>query len=258
MAEEPKNSNLPLKLSVDVFSGCFSAVFLSPFITTVDKSIIKNANGSEPLRTGLRNGFRDIFTRPWVYFKRREFYAIWFLYSATYSTANCVNSISIASDVDPKLPTFIATTAVNMPVCVIKDQYFTKWFGVVAAKKVPWPSMGLFAARDCLTVASSFTWVPILSKKLHESTSFSQTASLNMAQLFLPMGVQLVSTPMHLLGLDLYNHPHASTNHRVVRIRQEYWKSAFARQLRIGFAFGVGGIGNRMVRDKSTAFFALR
>jgi len=63
------------------------------------------------------------------------------------------------------------------------------------------------------------------------------------------MAVQLVSTPLHLLGLDLYNRPKQSTMSRLAFIGREYTKSTLARLCRIGPAFGIGGVSNKFLRD---------
>jgi hypothetical protein len=71
------------------------------------------------------------------------------------------------------------------------------------------------------------------------------------AQFITPAAVQLVSTPLHLLGLDLYNRPEARVggpDGRVGRVVRDWAKSAAARMCRIVPAFGVGGVVNTKVR----------
>ncbi|CAM9732604.1 unnamed protein product [Choristocarpus tenellus] len=63
-----------------------------------------------------------------------------------------------------------------------------------------------------------------------------------------PAAVQFLSTPLHLLGLDLYNNPKNLPAQRVSFITREYAASVTARIARIGPAFGIGGVGNTAFR----------
>lgn len=70
-----------------------------------------------------------------------------------------------------------------------------------------------------------------------------------MAQVAGPMGVQFVSTPLHLYALDLYNNPASAHSQRTAFVKKEYAKSVAARCMRIAPAFGFGGIGNAALRN---------
>jgi hypothetical protein len=73
----------------------------------------------------------------------------------------------------------------------------------------------------------------------------------SVAQFVTPAAVQLVSTPLHLLGLDLYNRPQAQVmgaDGRMGKVVGDWAKSAMARICRIVPAFGVGGVVNMKVR----------
>lgn len=63
--------------------------------------------------------------------------------------------------------------------------------------------------------------------------------------------MQFVSTPMHLLGLDLYNRQPPGGlgwRERLLRIRRDYIVSSFARMGKIVPAYGVGGVVNVRMR----------
>lgn len=85
-----------------------------------------------------------------------------------------------------------------------------------------------------------------MSKELEKSLS-GQTV----AQFLAPATVQIVSTPMHLLGLDLYNRggKGVSWADRWAIVRKNWAVSAVARMCRIVPAFGVGGVVNAKVRN---------
>ena len=70
----------------------------------------------------------------------------------------------------------------------------------------------------------------------------------SVAQFLSPAAVQLVSTPLHLLGLDLYNRQGVSGGERLTRVVRDWMKSSLARMGRIIPAFGVGGVVNTKVR----------
>jgi hypothetical protein len=65
------HQNFGLCLLKDNFCGLLSALFVAPFCTIVDKSIIQNANGSVPLWKGVRNGLSELFFKPSVFGQRK-------------------------------------------------------------------------------------------------------------------------------------------------------------------------------------------
>lgn len=76
-------------------------------------------------------------------------------------------------------------------------------------------------------------------------------SSASAAQFVTPAAVQLVSTPLHLLGLDLYNRPGVAvggTDGRAAKVLRDWAKSSAARMCRIVPAFGVGGVVNTKCR----------
>lgn len=70
------------------------------------------------------------------------------------------------------------------------------------------------------------------------------------SQLVSPGLVQLFSTPVHILGLDLYNHPASSCRARLRVVKKSFMPAIGMRVARIGVAFGVGGLGNTSIRKK--------
>ena len=143
---------------------------------------------------------------------------------------------------------FIATSVMNMGVCIYKDRTFTRMVGVTTTRALPMFTYFCFAARDSMTVAASFNAPAYFGAWLQENYSMDQSNSKITAQLLCPALVQFISTPLHLLGLDLYNRPDATLAQRAGLIRKVYFKSAIARVGRIGPAFGIGGVGNTYFR----------
>ena len=80
------------------------------------------------------------------------------------------------------------------------------------------------------------------------------------AQFLAPAGIQLLSTPLHLWGLDLYNRPAGAGagagaggvtwGARAKRVGRDWLGSSVARMGRVVPAFGVGGVVNAGVRRR--------
>lgn len=202
------------------------------------------------------------------------------LYTGTYMTANTIDTITTHyqhrrrrratpagenEDIDikavhPGTPKFLATTAVNMSLCLYKDRTFTRLFSPLTPRPVPLPTYLLFSARDTLTIFFSFNLPPVLAPYLPVNPATGMVAGWEkmgwagwrpqtVTQMVAPAVCQIASTPLHLWGLDLYNRPGVGGRvGRWGRVRGEWVKSALARMGRIVPAFGVGGVVNAGVR----------
>jgi hypothetical protein len=185
------------------------------------------------------------------------------LYGGTYLTANTLDTTTAtvqnrpATHVTSGTAKFAASSAANVGLCIYKDQVFVRLFGPkgVAPRPVGMASYALFTLRDCMTIFASFNVPPILgpwvNSKMSEDMA-KKVSGLTIAQFCAPAAVQLVSTPLHLLGLDLYNRPGArpvvSWGERWAAVRKNWAISAAARICRIVPAFGIGGVVNTKVR----------
>lgn len=110
-----------------------------------------------------------------------------------------------------------------------------------------------------MTIFASFNLPSLIAPKLAELPPAvkqrlsrilaSESGRLNTAQFMAPAAMQLLSTPIHLLGLDLFNRQgQLGVGERVARITRDWGVSALARMGRIVPAFGVGGVVNAKVR----------
>ncbi|TYZ58312.1 hypothetical protein PybrP1_004687 [[Pythium] brassicae (nom. inval.)] len=255
--DQPDHHRAPFSLllkhwGVDIAAALVASFGVSPFITVVDRAIAENASGRRTLMNGVKELSRSFVERPLQFCKSREFLWIFGLYSATYATANSVGSYYEWKEADGQMPKLLATTAVNMSLVIAKDKAFAQMFGVTKTHKFPVTSMGLFAVRDALTVVSCFHAPKIIMEHLREQ-GMNEKLATGLSQIGAPVAVQFASTPLHLLGLDLYNHPVADRAARIQFIQREYWRSSLARVARIGPAFGIGGIGNTSFRQHMRA-----
>lgn len=72
------------------------------------------------------------------------------------------------------------------------------------------------------------------------------------ASFAVPMAAQLLSTPLHILSLDLYSRPSAPARARLALIAEGYRSVVFGRVMRILPAFGLGGFLNDVIKEGLT------
>lgn len=250
--------NLGLRLGADVASAATAGVLVAPVITAIDKAIIENASGRNTLGVSLRESLKTFVLRPHHFLLSKPFALIFALYTGTYVTANILDTSSstikgnAASTTTSGPAKFLATSSANLSLCLYKDSRFAKLFGAATSspRPIPGPSYVLFAVRDCLTVFASFNVPPLIAPLMPLSEGMQRHVSAaSAAQFVAPAAVQLISTPLHLLGLDLYNRDGVvGWKDRMSKVRMDWLKSSFARMARIVPAFGVGGVVNTSVR----------
>ncbi|CBX90976.1 hypothetical protein IAQ61_002445 [Plenodomus lingam] len=251
---------LGLRVGVDAMAAGAAGVLVAPVITMIDKGIMQNASGANTLGGSLQKSAAEMLRRPLKFVGSRPFLLVFTLYFGTYMTANTTDTISTTLNSTPLDTTtsgtskFLATSTANLSLCLFKDAQFTKLFAAAntPVRPVPLPTFALFTIRDALTIFASFNLPPRLAP--HFSDAMGAEIQRNWitapsaAQFVTPAAVQLFSTPLHLLGLDLYNRPQVSAGDRVARVLRDWGKSALARVGRIVPAFGVGGVVNMKVR----------
>ena len=224
---------------------------------------MENASGRNTLAGSIKSSFKALLLRPHSVLSKPTA-LIFLLYGGTYFTANTLDTASStihdrkASHVTAGGPKFAASTAANVGLCIYKDQVFVRMFGPPGSvpRPVPPVSYALFALRDCLTIFASFNVPPLLAPRIDERLTADLRRHLSgatCAQFLAPAAVQLASTPLHLLGLDMYNRPRDGTSPPTWRerwelVRRAWAPSAVARICRIVPAFGVGGVVNTKVR----------
>ncbi|KAF2684527.1 hypothetical protein K458DRAFT_338676 [Lentithecium fluviatile CBS 122367] len=253
--------NLGLRVSADAVAAASAGVLVAPVITMIDKGIIENASGRNTLGESLKKSARELLLRPHRFLGSKPFALIFALYFGTYFTANSIDTASSTLQNTPVPSTtagtskFVATSTANLALCLYKDNRFTQLFGSAASSRpVPLPTFALFTVRDCLTIFASFNLPSLLAPKLEARMSEEVkkfVGAATVAQFVTPAAVQIVSTPLHLLGLDLYNRQGVhilGQDGRAGRVVRDWAKSSFARMGRIIPAFGIGGVVNTKVR----------
>ena len=220
---------------------------------------MQNASGQATLKNSLKGSITSFLLRPHSLLFSKPFALICMLYGGTYFTANTVDTLTStvqnkpSSHVTSGTAKFAASSTINVGLCLFKDQAFARLFGPKGPPRpVPLPSYALFTLRDCLTIFASFNVPPLLGPVISSHMSAEIQKSLSgqtVAQFLAPASVQILSTPMHLLGLDLYNRGQTLDWRDRWQIVKKNWAiSAVARMCRIVPAFGVGGVVNSKMR----------
>lgn len=163
--------------------------------------------------------------------------------------ANTIDStckIYHKSDIVPKL---LGVTFVNMVLSIMKDRAFAVYFQEnKIQKKVGLTSIAVWFVRDVLTIGSSFLLPQRIARKL-EQRGYKYETAIKVSQMVTPMAFQIFLTPIHLLGYNLYYKDNLSMSQRVKDIAKIYPGTVLIRMIRMGAAYGVGGIGNRKLRN---------
>jgi hypothetical protein len=281
--QEPKawnTANLGRRLGVDAMSAAAAGGLVAPVICAIDKyvsdsqatghghvnkntdyydrAIIENASGKRPMLPSLQASFSSLLFQPHRFLTSKPFALIFALYTGTYLAANSLDTFKSttqdrsAAHVSSGPSKFVATSAANLSLCLYKDSQFTKIFGAGSPRPIPPVTYALFAARDCLTIFASFNLPPMIAPSLPVSEEMERYMSrASTAQFLAPAAIQLISTPFHLLGLDLYNRNGNTTlKERFAKVKVDWLTSSFARMCRIVPAFGVGGVVNKNCREK--------
>jgi len=230
---------------------------------------MENASGRRSLGDSLRSSLKTLALRPHQIIASKPFALIFMLYGGTYLTANTLDTAtSTVRNLPPTHVTagttkFAASSAANIGLCIYKDKVFVQLFRApgAALRPVTTPSFALFALRDCMTIFASFNVPPllgpVLSQRLGDEVQ-RYASGQTLAQFAAPAFVQIFSTPVHLLGLDIYNRPVGADGQRRnmpdwrdrwTAVRKNWAVSTAARICRIVPAFGVGGVVNMKVRQ---------
>jgi hypothetical protein len=146
------------------------------------------------------------------------------------------------------------TSAISVNLNIAKDRAFARLFGKGVPKPMAYSSMACFGARNGMTILASFSLPGIISKRLQAETKMSKSRSDFLTQLIIPVSMQVFNTPLHLLGLDIYNRENATLSERNAFIKKEYTKTLIARMGHIFPAYGIGGVLNEYLRREGRAY----
>ncbi|EAW25161.1 uncharacterized protein NFIA_106490 [Aspergillus fischeri NRRL 181] len=267
-------------LAADVLVAAGSATLVTPAVMILDRLVVEKSSYNQPLLPAFRRHLWLSITQPATFLTSRPSLLVWSLYTATFATANATETIlnKVYPAVDHAIAgttTFLSTFLVNSSVGIWKDVKFAQLFGhkttttTESATKTTNPQTGAvstaasqpkirtvtrsfplatysaFLIRDALTIFGSFNLPPLVSASIPDSVVSSENLKILIAQLAVPASIQLISTPIHLLGLDLYNRPmQLPAKERFTRVSRDWIGASLTRMCRIIPAFGIGGFAN--------------
>jgi len=222
----------------------------------VDKSVTQAAAGM-PLGRALRVVIGDMVRRPRAI--AIPFGMVLGVYTLTYGANNLVDvageRYQLGSTTQTSLKLFGATGAYTSS-SILKDVAFAKMFSKAAEtasdvkRAVPLTTYGTFLFRDALIIGAGFILPAMVAGGL-ESNGMEKHTAEKVAQLGTPCAMQLAITPIHLLGLNLYNTPVASTSERIKAVAKNCPEATGVRMFRFFWAYGVGGLVNKSLNQRA-------
>jgi len=261
-----KELTLPTIIALDTVAAVITSLAVAPTVAIIDKAIVAHASGVQQLGKGVADGFREFFARPYTFIKQPGVLLVALVYAGTFGSANVADSVCQQMNKPSAMPKFFVSSTANLGLSLWKDRAFTVWYSAIPPRRVPVATYGLYAFRDALTMAASFSLPPILGeiaeKHLNRANNDSKSFHITRAhadfgaQLFLPCAMQFVTTPIHLAAIDLYTRPSGSVGKgidawksRFGIITKDYMKNVTTRMFRILPAFGLGGNMNRGLKN---------
>lgn len=187
----------------DLLAAGLSSLAVTPAVAIIDKGVVSAASGIAPsVIASILASIGSMVRSPLKFVQSPEFMWIWAVYFLTYLVANSIATLCESREIKAASPVFLGTTAANLGMCISKDAAFAKIFGTGPPRPLPLLTYLLFVLRDGGTVSASFTLPSKVSARLQQR-GWSSTLADNVAQLSCPMLVQILSTNLHLYGLDL-------------------------------------------------------
>ncbi len=242
--------NLGRRLTCEVSSALLSAFTVTPIVKIVDISVTTGQSGKAPVFTTAFNFVKSLITSPRQFFTSKYFGWIYLVYGATYTANNTLDSLCKIYHLNETVMKLTFVTAVNMTTSIMKDAAFAKYFGTKPPSKIPFITYCIWFVRDMLSIAAAFVLPEKASAYLQKKKNISKNKADVSAQFSVPIGMQVVLLPIHLLGLDIYNNNVSPLGDRAKRIFKNYFPSLPLRFIRMASAYGIGGVTNKKLRNK--------
>lgn len=246
VVEKPPLTKL---LAGDAGAALIAGVAVTPVIAAVDRALAENASGKMKLWPSFFNSFKEMAMGPIKFLRSPQFFWVWATYGGTYMGVNMCKSICEVTDTNTTYPVLGTSFCVNTTLCIMKDRAFAQLYGTKAPQKVPLGSYGAWLGRDIISMAFIFTLPPIVGKQIAEYTG-SEKNGYYAAQFGLPLFMQTFTTPIHLLGYDIYNNPGNSVSQRIAFMGKDYFANVGVRIIRMAPPWSIGTIGNTTLRNK--------
>jgi len=246
---EPAKENRAKLVAGDLVSAVLAALIVTPLTMIVDVAVTKAASGDMTVPAALVAGVLEWVTSPVAILKTAAFKLCLFVYVCTYAGANLADAIStLYLRISPVLPKLVTATLANMFSCMYKDARLAQILGKSADPR-PFPMAGyvLFLLRDILANGGGFTFPPMVAPRLESRLG---KRAKTVSQLLVPAAINLVTAPLHLLALSLYNSPSKTPMGHLAAIAATYVGVTSLRILKGFAAYGLGGVSNTALRAK--------
>jgi hypothetical protein len=227
----------------EIFAGFTSSFIISPTMSIIDISIIKSQLHKEKISKSIVDNITFYSNNKVKFIKPLIIMNI--VYSSTYCTANLTELYCKKNNIDYKLPTLLATSLINIFTISYKDMIYSKLLKNELIK-FPLKSKFLLAIRDIMTINACFIWKKDLINYLDKYIMHNKSEIIS--SIILPSTIQIISTPIHILAIDIYEKPYSNAIERLKNIKLCYKNVLFGRILRSIPAFGIGSFINDMLR----------
>lgn len=227
----------------EIFAGITTSFIISPIMSIIDISIIKTQLHKENIGKSISSQIIYYSNNKHKFIKPVS--VMNFVYSSTYCTANLTELHCKKNNMDYKLPTLLSTSLVNILSISYKDMIYSKILNS-QIKTFPMRCNLLFALRDVLTINSCFIWKKDIIHYLDQYIMHNKSEIIT--SIFLPSCIQVISTPIHILAIDMYEKPKSTIVDRLKNIKSCYKSVLTGRIMRTIPAFGIGGFMNDMLR----------
>ena len=227
--------------------------------------VVERSCTRTPLAASFKKHIKNIIDRPRCFVISRPARLVFALYLGTFTAANAACTLSASSTSDPPTTRTAATLAalfVNVPIGIYKDTVFSQLFGCAVMPRAvsdssapilprtPPSTFVAFLVRDAVTIYTSFALPGLISAYVPDAIFSGSQSKAALAQVIVPALGQVLNTPIHIVGLEVYNKQSLAKGSEIVSvIRRDFITSAITRMCRIIPAFGLGTLTNNEIRD---------
>jgi hypothetical protein len=227
----------------ELFAGITTSFIISPIMSIIDISIIKSQMCKENIGKSISDQIMYYSNNKRNFIKPLSVMNV--VYSSTYCTANLTELYCKKKKIDYRLPTLLSTSLVNIISISYKDMIYSRILNSLM-KTFPMRCNLLFAVRDMLTINSCFIWKKDIIHYLDQYIMHNKSEIIT--SIFLPSCMQVISTPIHILAINMYEKPKSTIVDRLNNIKSCYKSILIGRVMRTIPAFGIGGFMNDILR----------